>query len=178
MRTLWKIAASALAIGALIFYLRSAAVLADPLSDAVGAYSEFDYATAFPLFQKLANEKNPEARFWLGSMYFLGRGTPLDTEKGLELIRSAANAGVTRAQVLMGYIYENGYGVTADPVEAMTWYTIAASYVWSEDAKLVAGQAEARANAVSLTLPHEQADQATSRARAWKPVPLEDMVNP
>jgi TPR repeat protein len=137
-----------------------------------------DYAAAFPLFEKLANEKSPEATFWLGSMYFLGRGTALDTEKGLVLIRLAANAGVTRAQFTMGYIYENGYGVTADPVQAMTWYTIAASYVSSEDAKLVAGEAEARANAVSLTLPREQVDRAASRARAWKPVPLEDMVNP
>jgi len=167
-----------LAIGALIFCLRSAPVFADPLSDAVGAYARLDYATAFPLFEKLADERNPEARFWLGSMYFLGQGTALNTEKGLALIRSAANAGVTRAQFLMGYIFENGYGVPTDPVQAMTWYTIAASHVSSEDDKSVAGEAEARTNVVSLSLTHEQGDQATSRARAWKAVPLEDTVNP
>ena len=38
----------------------------------------------------------------------------------------AAEKGSTYAQYLLGYLYEDGKGVAADPVQAMKWYGLAA----------------------------------------------------
>jgi uncharacterized protein len=170
MRVRWKTVARALVMGALVFCLRTDPVVADPMADAKAAYARQDFATAFPLFRELAKETDPEARFWLGTMYFLGYGTPSDAARGLALIHSAADAGLGGAQYTLGYIYENGFAVSADPVQALTWYKIGARNGHSE--------ADIRGQAISPTMPEELVNQATERARAWTLVPLEDLPNP
>ena len=170
MRSLRKTAASALIGGILLLCLRVAPAFSDTLSEAMHAYATADYAKAFPLFQELASEPNPEARFYLGSMMMLGQGTPKDTGKGLVLVRSAANAGVPEAQYLMGYFYENGSAVPADPVEALTWYNVAAQHG--------SLKAEARLGVIAPTMAEDEVKEAADRASNWKPVPLQDLPNP
>jgi TPR repeat protein len=147
------------------------------MPDAIGAYAKSDYVTAYPLFLKAARDGDAAARLYLGVMTMLGQAVPKNYAKGLALVRSAANAGVIDAQVLMGQIYENGYGVPADLVEALTWYKIAISDVSSGSQRL-AFQAEVRANLLQITLPKEQVERATKRAREWEPLPLRDLADP
>lgn len=57
-----------------------------------------------------------------GYMLLNGDGGPRDTERGLTLLRQAAQMNDGRAMVLIGEAYEFGKGLEADPVQARAWY--------------------------------------------------------
>jgi len=49
-----------------------------------------------------------------------------DYEKALQILKPLAESGHSQAQVTIGIIFDNGYGVTASPEEAFKWYKMAA----------------------------------------------------
>ena len=51
---------------------------------------------------------------------------PQDTARGLEYYRKAAELGNSRSMAALGYAYQTGQGVDADPAEAARWYEQAA----------------------------------------------------
>lgn len=94
----------------------------DDLSVAVAEYDRKNYASAFPLFEKLANDGNVNAENYLGTMYFGGQGVEKNYGQALYWYKKAAEKGLALAQKRVGIMYEMGYGVEIDKKEAEFWY--------------------------------------------------------
>src|SRR5579872_1714780 len=60
-------------------------------------------------------------------MYFTGTGVPVDYTRAAQWVQMAADRGYARAQLDLGYLYEQGKGVPLDYVKAYMWYKAAAS---------------------------------------------------
>lgn len=59
-------------------------------------------------------------------MYFTGTGVNLDFSEAAKWVRRASEVGYARAQLDLGYLYEQGKGVPMDHVAAYMWYKAAA----------------------------------------------------
>lgn len=94
---------------------------AGPLEDGVAAYESKDYATAFRLFQPLAEQGDAVAQYQLGNMYVFGRGVHADSGQAAVWFRKAAEQGNPKAQYSLGFLYDNGMGVTQDYAQAFAW---------------------------------------------------------
>lgn len=73
----------------------------------------------FRLATRLSN--NPEAHFYLGEAYFRGLGVPQDYGAAVPHYESAAKGGHPVAQYIIGTMYESGWGVHQDLVQAWIW---------------------------------------------------------
>lgn len=69
--------------------------------------------------------RDPEAYFKVGEGYFRGRGLPQDYGMALPYYRKAAKQGHPVAQFIIGSMYEAGWGVERDLIEAWIWYKLA-----------------------------------------------------
>lgn len=87
------------------------------------------YTDALKHYKQLATMGDPVAQAQLSSMLFLGDGIPKNIEEAQRLANIArpqlellAEAGDSRAQVVLGSLYRDGRGVSKDEQKAMTWY--------------------------------------------------------
>lgn len=71
--------------------------------------------------EKLA-PANPEAAFYLATLYESGNGVTLDMSKAVELYRKASDMGYGKAQSYLGDIYYEGRGVDKDLATAVSLY--------------------------------------------------------
>lgn len=69
--------------------------------------------------------RSVDATFEMGLMFYRGRGVLKDIREAIAWFRRAANQGHSCAKFLIGGVYEEGWAVKRDPVEAYKWYTIA-----------------------------------------------------
>ena len=99
---------------------------ADDIDDAEKAYEKKDYATAFKLWQPLAEEGIAKAKHYLGFMYQNGYGVEQDVKEAVKWYRKAARQGHGKAQYNLGVMYEKGQGVLQDYEESVKWYRKAA----------------------------------------------------
>ena len=60
-------------------------------------------------------------------MYYTGTGVSLDYHEAAHWVQRAAGSGYARAQLDLGYLYEQGKGVALDYVSAYAWYKLAAA---------------------------------------------------
>ena len=93
------------------------AAYAGPLEDAAAAYKREDYATAMRLFRPLGDQGNAEVQYFLGQIYYEGRGVPQDYAESVKWYRKAADQGYIFAQLALAAMYESGYGVSQDYVK-------------------------------------------------------------
>jgi TPR repeat protein len=78
---------------------------------------------------------NPTDEEYLGELFARGGAVfpgedsqlPQNYSKAMQCFREAADAGNPMAQYEIGWLYDNGLGVTKDHKEAMTWYLKAAN---------------------------------------------------
>ena len=78
---------------------------------------------ALPLVQPLVEVGHPDALALLGTMYQVGLGVAQDSNKAVELLRRAVDAGVGVAAHNLGTIYAAGMpGIPADPQRSRTYY--------------------------------------------------------
>ena len=107
------------------------------------AYKEGDHATAFSVFQPLAENKGFLSLFYaaedvinaqanLGEMYQYGKGIPQDHKTAVKWYRLAAEQGHARAQFYLGVMYDNGLGVPHDDKTAVKWYKLAAEQGYAD----------------------------------------------
>ncbi len=96
------------------------------LKEGIDAYYEGRYGVALNELRPLAEEKLPEAQFYLGVMYAKGRGVPQDFQKAIHWYRLAAEQGFPKAMSNLGGMYSKGYGVAKDYAQAIHWYEEAA----------------------------------------------------
>jgi TPR repeat protein len=76
------------------------------------------------ILEHLAKEGNSEAQINLGAYYV---NTAKDYEKGLYWTQKSIEQGNPKGEIMLGIMYENGYGVEKDISQAMYWYEKAAA---------------------------------------------------
>ncbi|MGO9021367.1 MAG: CHAT domain-containing protein [Syntrophobacteraceae bacterium] len=91
-----------------------------------GAPEAENDAEALKWFRKAADQGNAEGQYWLGCMYFEGRGVPHDAAEAAKWFRKAAVQGQPDAEYILGTMFLLGNGVPEDDAEALKWLTKAA----------------------------------------------------
>ncbi len=79
---------------------------ADPLQDAMAAYSKKDYPTALYLFKPLAEQGNASAQRQIAMMYFKAQGTKKDDQEALRWFLAAANQGAVGDELTLAKYYQ------------------------------------------------------------------------
>lgn len=74
-----------------------------------------------------AAQLHPGGSACVGFMMANGLGMPVDTQRGLEMIKASAALGHRSAQYYLGQAYETGTGVTRDEAEALKWLSLSAA---------------------------------------------------
>jgi len=97
------------------------------LQEAKAYNQKKDYQNAFPLFEQLANQKNPEAIAYTAQYYLNGFFVAKNYGKALQLAKDAAALGSPFGMNLVGYIHDLALGVPKDQKTAVEWYQKAAS---------------------------------------------------
>lgn len=85
-----------------------------------------DSAEARTWFERAVLRGNRSAMNEMGLLYFRGRGGPVDNARAFELFYRASE-GSRAAMFNLGLMYETGRGRPQDLVEAVAWYSMAAS---------------------------------------------------
>ena len=89
-------------------------------ADEIGSFDPDEIET-------LAYKGDPSAQSHLGAMYYVGRDdVDQDYTKAAEWSQKAADQGNANAQLILGWLYEDGKGVRQDYNEAAGWFRKAA----------------------------------------------------
>jgi uncharacterized protein len=110
---------------------------------------------------------NPDAQFALGQLNFRGLIPGHSRSKAMEWFRMGADNGQPVAQFLVGRMFESGWGVRKDAIEAYKWYSLAdrdRDRVLAENHEY--DPAEARDN-VGLSMNQSQRDAAKKMVATW-----------
>tara|TARA_B100000029_G_C17485813_1_gene927205 strand:- start:5 stop:547 length:543 start_codon:yes stop_codon:yes gene_type:complete len=91
------------------------------------AYDKGDYATAAKRYSLAAEQGYDYAQYFLGLMYYEGKGVSRDYSAAFKWHSLAAEQGFALAQHKLGVMYVLGRGVIQDIVYAHMWWNIAAS---------------------------------------------------
>ena len=67
-------------------------------------------------------QRDAEAQYNLGLMYYKGQGVPQNYEQAAYLFKKAAKQGHRNAQDKLGGMYYNGKGVPQDDKKAIGWW--------------------------------------------------------
>jgi TPR repeat protein len=85
-------------------------------------------SAATDLMRKAAEAGNPSGKVLYGMAQLTGQGVPKNEIAGVRILREAAEAGSTRAMlILANFYYEGDFGIGYDPEEAKRLVTEAAS---------------------------------------------------
>ncbi len=129
--------------------------------------------TAVRWFLRSAGNGNPKAQAMLAHLYFSGEaGMRRDLALSAAWDRKAADQGYAPAQYSLGALYENGFGMPQDFVEAMKWSILAISHYApseTEGRRLAADNRDRQAQRLSPA----EITEAQKRAREWKPIPFQ-----
>ena len=125
------------------------------------AYKRGDYDTAMKEWRPLAEQGEAEAQWFLGSMYYQGKGVPQDDQEAVRWYWQAADQGDAYAQNTLGYMYEHGRGVPRNYVRAYMWASLAAAQ-GDEDAAQGLEKLEKK-------MTPDRIAEAQRLARKWKP---------
>jgi len=141
-------------------FMLATPVLAD-FQAGLDAYKRGDYDTAMTEWRPLAEQGDAEAQWFLGSMYYQGKGVPQDDQEAVRWYRQAAEQGDADAQNTLGYMYEHGRGVPRNYVRAYMWASLAAAQGIEDSAKGL--------EILEKKMIPAQLAEAQRRAREWKP---------
>jgi hypothetical protein len=89
-------------------------------------------------------------------MYYTGTGVTRDYSEAAKWVHRASEQGYVRAQIDLGYLYEQGKGVPLDYVSAYMWYKLAMA--GGDD------RARVRMKSLSRVMMHAQIGEADARA--------------
>lgn len=98
------------------------------LEDGEFAFFQGHFDTALSLLRPLAQNGNAAAQFYVGKMYFEGKGLVRDDDAGANWIRQAAKQGFPKAEAYLGAMYSQREGVDHNKAEAVKWYQKAAEH--------------------------------------------------
>lgn len=121
-------AARAVAIQAIVLLCAATAGLgahAQSFDDGLAQFDKREYAQAYAIWLRLAEQGNMAAAFNIGAMLQDGLGVEQDGKQAAAWYRRAAEKGDIQAQVALGLLFADGVGVTSDPQEARRWLGLA-----------------------------------------------------
>ena len=85
-----------------------------------------EYEDLFPMICEDAENGNPDAMYYLGEMYFWGKGGQLDSSAAIQLYLKAAESGNIEAMKTICFIVECGLAPKADISTVLKWVIKAA----------------------------------------------------
>ncbi|MGY9002302.1 MAG: tetratricopeptide repeat protein [Rhodospirillales bacterium] len=115
--------------------------------------------------------RHPAAQFGLGYIYFTGEVIQKDYGEALIWFRKSANQGYAPAQYLMGGMFEEGWAVARNYIEAYKWFTLAmrnAKQVMAIDSNY---DPEAARKHLVARMNNFQITRGKQRAQAWQKSP-------
>jgi hypothetical protein len=150
----------------------------DPYAYGVRWYDRGRYDLAAQYWDPLVEKGDCDAEYWVGMLYFLGRGKPQDNEKALGLWRKAANGNHPKAQAALGDLYYQNDAVIyhhckactvqKDLVTAHVWYKLLEkSARYEGEKKHAAGVLQS----ISTEMSSEQLSRAEAALVQWTPTP-------
>ena len=83
---------------------------------------EKDYDSAYKFFQQSADLGNIDAIYELSECYYWGRGSDINYDKSISLIRLGLDKENNNCLFLMGRAFDNGNGIDKDIDKAKTYY--------------------------------------------------------
>jgi len=86
------------------------------------AYDRANYATSLAVWLPQAQGGDAQAQNYVGEIYEQGLGREPDFVQAAQWYQKAAAQNYTRAQLNLAYLYEQGLGVTKDPLKALNLY--------------------------------------------------------
>lgn len=105
-----------------------------------------------------------DAQYYLGMMYYKGRGLPKDSAEAMKWYRKAAEQGHAEAQFNLGSMFANGQGVPKDYTQSYFWFNLVASRESGEENR----KASAARGRVAKQLTREQLQEAQRLAGEWE----------
>jgi hypothetical protein len=111
-------------------------VVAANLKSAERAYKKKDYPTALKEFAPAAKQGNAEAQLYLGKMYQLGQGVPIDRDAAEKWFKASGDQGNAEAQFFLGAMY---LLPRKDVAQGLMWMRLSAEQ-GNQDAQLLLGQ--------------------------------------
>lgn len=95
-------------------------------NQAIQAFNQQDYTSAFNLLKPLADKGDATAQNSLATLYEQGLGVEKNAAEAFKWYEKAAKQGVADAQFEVGFLYAEGVGVAQDYQQAFVWYHKAA----------------------------------------------------
>ena len=86
------------------------------------AYDRANYATSLSVWMPQAEGGDPQAQVYVGEIFEKGLGRPADFAAAAKWYEKAAAQNFARGQMNLAYLYEQGLGVTKDPLKALNLY--------------------------------------------------------
>jgi hypothetical protein len=86
------------------------------------AYDRANYDTALSVWMPQAEGGDPQAQTYVGEIYEKGLGRVPDYALAAQWYEKAAAKNFSRAQMNLAFLYEQGLGVTKDPLKALNLY--------------------------------------------------------
>lgn len=77
--------------------------------------------------EKAVAQGHAGAMFWLGRMYYLGKGVMLNIEKAISLYKESARNGYEQAQLHVGMMLLSGNEIAKDEQKALSYLVKAAN---------------------------------------------------
>lgn len=109
------------------FFLVSAftplSAIANPLDDGLAAYETGDLTGAFSHFMQAAKSGDAEGQYYVGLMYFEGKGVTQSNSQAAEWFRKSAAQNNADAMTYLGGLHEEGKGVPFSIEKAKFWFT-------------------------------------------------------
>ena len=101
------------------------------MESGAAAFHKEDYQTAYQELRPLAEAGDPKAQYYIGFMYYSGKGVVQNSVEAVKWIKPAAESGVAEAQYLFALMTESGLvgpkrKKDAHKTEAIPWLTLAA----------------------------------------------------
>ena len=84
--------------------------------------SQLSIDTDIAILKAQSDEGNSDAKFYLGTLYYIGRGMTQDFGKAIKLFEQASDGGNVSATFNLGIIYAKGRGVDVDEKKAFDYY--------------------------------------------------------
>ena len=131
------------------------------------AFLDWYHKVAYRLTKLWVGQKQPDAQFNMGYLYYIGKGVAQDYAEAAKWYRRAADQGHTSAQFNLGFLYKNGLGVPRDKVLAHMWFDLAASR--AKEWRQMEEEAKKSRDAVASSMIPAQIAEARKLAGEWKP---------
>ena len=98
----------------------------DSLDKAIGLFEEEKYSESIKIFERLAEQNDSVAQYYLGHFFSEGLGVPENSEAAVNFYMLSANQGYAPAQETIGGYYIDGPYLHQNFREAAKWLMLSA----------------------------------------------------